>query len=87
MDGDLLYWNNIQQLMEELKLELTFGQWRLSIDSSTVSLKAVLIHKGNKFLSLWLAHAVHVKETYENRQVLMEGEKKTLWRTPAEYIC
>jgi len=35
MDGYLLYGNNIQQLMEELQLELTSGQCRLSIDSSS----------------------------------------------------
>ena len=48
MDGYLLYGNNIQQLMEELQLELTSGQCRLSIDSSKVCLKAVLLHKGNE---------------------------------------
>ena len=39
VDGDLLYCNNIQQLMEELQLKHTSGQWRLCADSSTVSLK------------------------------------------------
>jgi hypothetical protein len=35
--------------MEKLQLEHTSGQWILSIDSSKVSLTAVLLHKGNKF--------------------------------------
>jgi hypothetical protein len=52
--------------MEELQLEHTSGQWRRSIDSSKVSFKAVLFHSGNKFPSITLARAVHVRETFEN---------------------
>jgi len=52
MDGYLLYCNNIQQLMEKFQLELISGQQRLSIDSSMVSLKVVLLNKGNEFPSL-----------------------------------
>ena len=46
--GDLVYWCNIQELMDELQLEHISGQWRLFIVSSKVSLKAVLHHDGNK---------------------------------------
>lgn len=52
MDGDILYCNNVHKLMEELKPQHTSGQWRLCTDSSTVSLKAMLLHKGNEFPSL-----------------------------------
>jgi hypothetical protein len=38
-------------------------EWRLFIDSSLVSLKAVLIHNGNKYPSIPLAHAVHMKDS------------------------
>jgi hypothetical protein len=72
MIGDLVYWNNIQELVEELQLEHTSGQWRLFIDSSKVNLKAVLLHIGNKFHSVSRAYAVHMKETYENLQVLLQ---------------
>jgi hypothetical protein len=58
--------------MEELQLEHTCGQWRLFIDSSKVSLKAMLLHNGNKFPSVPLAHTVHMKEPYENLQVLLQ---------------
>jgi hypothetical protein len=37
-----MYQNDIQELMEELQLEHTSGQWRPFIDSSKVSLKKVL---------------------------------------------
>jgi len=72
MNGDLVHWNNIQELMEELQLEHTCGQWRLFIDSSKVSLEAMLLHNGNKFPPVPLTHTVHMKETYENLQVLLQ---------------
>jgi len=58
--------------MEELQLEHTSGQWRLFVDSSKVSLKAVLFLNGNKFPSIPLVHAVHMKETYNNLEVLLQ---------------
>ena len=72
MDGDLVHWNNIQELTEELQLECPSGQWRLFIDSSKASLKAVLLHNGSKFPCVQLAHAVHMEETYEKLQVLLQ---------------
>jgi hypothetical protein len=44
----------------------------LFIDSSKVSLKAVLLHNGNKFPSVPLAHAANMKESYENMKLLLE---------------
>jgi len=35
-------------------------------------MKAMLFHNGNKFPSVPLAYAVHVKETYKNLQVLLQ---------------
>ncbi len=57
--------------MEELQLEHAAGQWRLLIDSSKVSLKTVLLLNENKFPSIPLAHAVHMKEIYKNLEVLL----------------
>jgi len=47
--------------MEELRLEHTSGQRRLFIDSSKVHLKKVLLHNGNRFPSIPVAGAVHIK--------------------------
>jgi hypothetical protein len=71
--------------MEELKLEHTSGQWRLFIDSSKVSVKAVLLLNGNKFPSIPLVHAVHMKETYKYLEVLLQ--KNVILRTLVEYMC
>jgi hypothetical protein len=71
--------------MEELQPEHTPEQWSLFSDSCKVSFKAVLLHSGNKFHAVSLANAVHMKETYENLQVLLQ---KTLFEEPPmEYMC
>jgi len=59
--------------MEELQLENKHSsrQWRIFIDPSKVSLKAVLLDNGNKLPTIPLVHAVHMTETYENLQVLL----------------
>jgi hypothetical protein len=44
----------------------------LFIDSSKVSLKPVLIHIGNKFPCVALAHAANMNESYENMEILLE---------------
>ena len=44
-----------QALMEELQLEQAPEQRRLAIDSATISLKAALLHNGNKIPSIQLA--------------------------------
>jgi hypothetical protein len=46
-----------------------------------VSFKAVLLYNGNKHLSIPLAHALHLKETYANIQGLLEKKKKNVTRT------
>jgi len=56
----------MQELMKEMLLEHTSEQWRLFMGLSKDSLKAVLLHNGNKFPSFPLAYAVHMKETCKN---------------------
>jgi hypothetical protein len=55
-----------------MKPEHNSGQWRFFTDSSKVRWKAVLLHNGNKFPSIPVAHAVHMKETYENLHGLLK---------------
>jgi hypothetical protein len=47
--------------MEVLDHEYNPHQWPLFIDSSNVSLKVVLLHNGNRFPSVPLAHVANVK--------------------------
>ena len=39
------------------------------------SLKAILLHNGNKFPSLPIAHSVHMKENYDSVKILLDAVK------------
>ena len=60
-----------------LKLVITYNaeEWHLFIDASKISLKAVLLHNGNKLPSIPVAHSVAMKETYENMRHILEAIK------------
>jgi len=58
--------------MDVLDHEHKTTEWRLFINSSKTSLKALLLHKGNKFPSVPLTYATNMKETYENLKILLE---------------
>jgi len=47
----------------------------LFTDSSKVSLKVVLIHNGDRFPSVPLAHAANMKESYESMKLLLGKTK------------
>ena len=52
-------------------------QWRLFIDASKTSLKAVLLHNGNKLLSIPVAFAPSTKEMYTAmNNILVEVDYK-----------
>lgn len=74
-DGDLVYCNDVNSVMEILNIEFDPSHWRLFIDSSKTSLKAVLLHNGNVIPSIPLAHAANMKETYDNMKLLLEKIK------------
>ena len=71
MDG-VCYCPNATALMEELGAKHDAENWRLFIDSSKTSLKAVLLHNGNTKPSIPLAHAVGMKETYDSMKRILE---------------
>jgi hypothetical protein len=61
-DGDLVFCCNIPGLMQKFSVEYKVNEWRLFIDSSKRSLKAVLLHNGNNYASLPIGHSVHLKK-------------------------
>jgi len=69
-DG-VVFCNYVCSVMEVLGHEYNPDQWRLFIDSSKVSLKLVLLHNGNRFPSVPLAHAANMKESYESMKLLL----------------
>jgi len=67
----VVFCNDGCYVMEVLGHECNPNQWRLFIDSSKLSLKLVLLHNGNKFPSVPLAHAANTKEIYESLKLLL----------------
>ena len=72
MEDSLCACTDIDGLMQELSIEHSPCEWRLFIDSSKYSLKAVLLHNGNLKPSIPVAHSVTMKETYENMRMLLD---------------
>jgi len=68
----ITFCRDILGLFQALKQHHDPEHWRLFIDSSKESLKAVLLHNGNKIPSVPIAHGVNVKETYETMKDLLQ---------------
>ena len=56
--SSLCYSTDIQSLFQEIGIAYLALDWRLFIDSSKRSLKAVLLHNGNVYPSIPIAHSV-----------------------------
>jgi len=73
MERDLVACTYIDGLMQTVNINHNPLDWRLFIDSSKLSLKAVLLHNGNTLPSIPVGHSVHNKELYENMKILIEA--------------
>lgn len=71
VEDDLVFCHDIPSLMTELNVQYTPDKWRLFIDSSKTSLKAVLLSNGNEHPSVPIGHSVNMKETYDNLKMLL----------------
>jgi hypothetical protein len=74
-DSSLVYCSDISGLICELGVVYDTSEWRLFIDSSKRSLKGVLLHKGNTYASVPVAHSIHLKEMYENLEIFLNKMK------------
>ena len=70
--NDLCYCKDVTDFFTSLRLEHDPAQWRLLIDSSKRSLKAMLPHNGSKYPSLPLAYSVQKKEDYDNDKEFLD---------------
>lgn len=70
-EASLIYCNNVNGLIAAMGLEYNPAEWRLFIDSSSRSLKAVLLHNGNKVSSVPVGHSVQMSESYTNMELLL----------------
>ena len=81
---------NIEGLLKELGLKTyDANEWRLFIDSSKRSLKVVLLHNGNKFGSIPLAHSVTLREKYANLvlQLISYDQHKWIICVDLKMVC
>ena len=69
--NDLVFCSDVDGLSNALGIKHDPNEWRLFIDSSKLSLKAVLLHNGNQLPSIPVGYAVHIKETYDNMKQLL----------------
>lgn len=72
MKDDVLFCSDIDGLMNALNLQHCPRDWRLFIDSSKTSLKAVLLHNRNVFPSVPVAYTVKLKESYESMKLILQ---------------
>ena len=68
----LYFCTDIQGLFKEIGIAYSASDWRLFIDSSKRSLKAVLLHNGNVYPFIPTAHSVQTKEDREFVKILLE---------------
>jgi hypothetical protein len=73
MERGLVACTHIDCLKQTLNINHSPLDWLLFIDSSKLSLKAVLLHNGNTLPSNPVGHSAHSKESYENMKILMEA--------------
>lgn len=75
-DGLMVFCKDIAGLVTKMGAQkYDSKQWRLFIDSSKRSLKAVLLHIGNELASIPIAYSVHLKETYSTMKLLLQNVK------------
>jgi hypothetical protein len=61
-----VFCNVVCSVMEVLGHKYNPDQWLLFTDSLKVSLKLVLLHNGNRFASVHLAHSANMNESYKS---------------------
>jgi len=73
MERGLAACTDIDGLKQTLSINHNPLEWRLLIDLSQLSFKAVPLHNGNNLPSIPVGHSVHNEESYENMKILMDA--------------
>lgn len=78
----MAYCQDTKKLMEQMHISYDSAEWRLFIDSSKQSLKAVLLHKSNKKPSIPIAYSMDTKESYEKMELILKSVQYNVhkWR-------
>ena len=70
MEGTLVACKNVDGLFKTLNISHCSDEWRLFIDSSKVSPKAVLLDNGNVLPSIPVTHGFGIKENDDSMKQL-----------------
>lgn len=78
----ITYCKDINGLFQAIVHPYNATEWRLFIDASVESLKAVLLHIGNEFPSVPIAYGTKIPENYETMKTILQLIKYGLhgWR-------
>lgn len=68
----LVFCRDIEGLFDEFQVDHNSDNWRLFIDSSNRSLKAVLFNNGNNLASIPIAYSTILSENYCNMDYLLQ---------------
>ena len=73
INGHFVYCQNIEDLLKHMGVdEYASNEWRLFIESNKRNLKCVLLHNGNKYVSVPIGHSFYAKEKYEEIKIALE---------------
>ena len=72
-DHSFVFCQDVSGLISALGIEYFPGEWRLFLDSSVKSLKAVLLHNGYKVGSAPVGHSVKLTESYEDIKYVLNS--------------
>lgn len=73
----LCYCTDTKDLFNCLGLSCNPSNWRIFKYSCKRSLKAVILHNGNKYSRIHIGHSIHLKDSYDNLELLLEAIKYT----------
>jgi hypothetical protein len=72
MEGTLLACRDVDGFFKALNMSHCPDEWRLCIDSSKVSLKAVLLHNGNVLPSILVGQAFGITDSDDSMKQLLQ---------------
>ena len=73
LQDELCDCHDVRGLIQAIGIPCNTNDWRLFIDNSSRSLKAVLLHNTNQCPSIPLAHSVVIKKNYPNEKALLDA--------------
>lgn len=73
LENSFVHCNDVDGLMSEMAIAYKPEEWRLFIDSSKSSLKAVLLFTDNTKPPVPVAYGIEMKETYETMQLIINS--------------